>query len=230
MARLPISFQKIKTKNYQNIETVQYLVTVSEKGSYFDKTALCDRAELIKLREELDKVLADSNTAEILKVSEDRATTIDNAHKSDKLCRDCELKMTHNCVTCLFQLQSPLERKLFLELKRANIYFQPQYPLNWLGQQISIDGKAYNDPKNNFKEVLTVVDFFIDKSGVRLCVYTDGHTYHERTEEQAQRDRNIDRKLQELGFQVLRYTGKDVNDDTTKIINDILKWTDKNFH
>lgn len=230
MAKLPISFQKIKTKNYQNIETVQYLVTVSEKGSYFDKTALCDRAELIKLREELDKVLADSNTAEILKVSEDQATTIDNAHRSDKLCRDCELKMTHNCVTCLFQLQSPLERKLFLELKRANIYFQPQYPLNWLGQQISINGKTYNDRKNNFKEVLTVVDFFIDKSGVRLCVYTDGHTYHERTEEQAQRDRNIDRKLQELGFQVLRYTGKDVNDDTTKIIHDILKWTNKDFH
>ena len=46
----------------------------------------------------------------------------------------------------------------------------------------------------------------------KLCVYTDGHTYHERTEEQAQRDKRIDRKLQELGFQVLRYTGKEVND------------------
>ena len=229
MARLPISFQKIKTKDYQNIDTVKYLVTVSEKGSYFDKTALCDRAELVKLRDELDKVLADSNTAEILKVSEDQAATIDNTHKSDKLCKDCEFKMTHNCVTCLFQLQSPLERKLFIELKRANIYFQPQYPLNWYGQQISIDGKTYHDPKNNFKEVLTVVDFYIDKSGVKLCVYTDGHTYHERTEEQASRDRNIDRKLQELGFQVLRYTGKDVNEDTTKIIGDILKWTDKNY-
>ena len=229
MAKLPISFQKIKTKDYQNIDTVKYLVTVSEKGSYFDKTALCDRAELVKLRDELDKVLADSNTAEILKVSEEKATIIDNAHKSDKFCKDCELKMTHNCVTCLFELQSPLERKLFLELKRANIYFQPQYPLNWFGQQISIDGKSYHDPKNNFKEVLTVVDFFIDKNGVKLCVYTDGHSYHERTEDQASRDRNIDRKLQELGFQVLRYTGKDVNEDTTKIINDILKWTDKNY-
>lgn len=229
MARIPISFQKIKTKNYQNIETVKYLVTVSEKGSYFDKTVLCDRSELVNLRDELDKVLADSNTSEILKVSEDKATIIDNAFESDKLCKECELKMSHNCVTCLFQLQSPLERKLFLELKRANIYFQPQYPLNWYGERISIDGKSYHNPKNNFKEVLTVVDFFIEKSGNRLCVYTDGHTYHERTEEQAQRDRNIDRKLQELGFQVLRYTGKDVNDDITRIINDILKWTDKNY-
>ncbi len=225
MARLPISFQKIKTKDYQNIEIVKYLVTVSEKGSYFSKSALCDRVDLVKLRDELDRVLADSNTAEILRISEDQGTVIDNAHRSDKLCKDCELKMTHNCVTCLFQLQSPLERKLFLELKRANIHFQPQYPLNWYGQEISTEGKSYHDPHNNFKEVLTVVDFFIEKNDVRLCVYTDGHTYHERTEEQAKRDRNIDRKLQELGFKVLRYTGKDVNDDIKKITGDILKWT-----
>ena len=92
MARLPISFQKIKTKDYQNIDTVKYLVIVSEKGSYFDKTALCDRAELIKLRDELDKDLANNNTAEILKVSEDQATTIDSVHKSDKLCKIVNLK------------------------------------------------------------------------------------------------------------------------------------------
>jgi len=228
MARLPISFQKIKTRNHNNIEIVKYLITVSEKESYFDRTALCERAELVKLRDELDKVLADSNTAEILKISEDKATIIEQAHKTDKLCADCKLKMTHDCVTCLFVMQSPLERKLFLELRKANIYFQPQYPLNWFGQQISIEGRSYNDPINNFKEVLTVVDFFIEKSSIRLCVYTDGHTFHERTEEQALRDRNIDRKLQELGFHVLRYTGKEVNDDTQKIINDIIKWTDKN--
>ena len=92
MARLPISFQKIKTKDYQNIDTIKYLVTVSEKGSYFDKTCLCDRAELIKLRDELDKDLANNNTAEILKVSEDQATTIDSVHKSDKLCKIVNLK------------------------------------------------------------------------------------------------------------------------------------------
>lgn len=230
MARLPISFQKIKTKDYDNADTVKYLVKISDRGTYWDKTSICDRVELVKLREELDKVLADSTTAEILKVSENKAEIIDKSHKTDTLCKDCEFKMTHNCVTCIFDLQSPLERKLFLELKRANVYFQPQYPLNWYGQKISINGKTYDDPANNFKEVLTVVDFYIEKGNIRLCVYTDGHTYHERTEEQAQRDRNIDRKLQELGFQVLRYTGKDVNEDTQKIIGDIKNWTEKDYH
>lgn len=225
MSRLPISFKKIKTKDYQDKEVVKYLVTVSEKGSYFDKTAICDRSELVQLRKELDSVLADTTTAELLKITDEQAIVIENAHKADQLCKNCEFKMTFHCVTCLLHLQSPLERKLFLELRKANIYFLPQYALNWNGQQISILGKKYNDPANNFKEVLTVVDFFIEKRGVKLCVYTDGHTYHERTEEQAQRDRNIDRKLQELGFQVLRYTGKEVNENVQKIVDDILNWT-----
>jgi very-short-patch-repair endonuclease len=57
-----------------------------------------------------------------------------------------------------------------------------------------------------------------------LCVYVDGHTYHERTEEQAQRDKRIDRKLQELGFTVLRYPGKDVNENLDGIVSEIKKW------
>lgn len=230
MAKLPINFQKIKIKDYNNQETVKYLVTVSDKGTYWEKTAIVDRDDLIKLRNNLERVLADSTTAEILKVSEEKAEKIDVAHKSDMLCRSCEFKMTYHCDTCLFTLQSPLERKLFLELRRANVHFQPQYALNWYGQQISINGKTYGDPTNNFKDVLTVVDFYIEKQNTKLCVYTDGHTYHERTEEQAQRDRNIDRKLQELGFQVLRYTGKDVNENSYKIISDIQAWVEKDYH
>lgn len=104
------------------------------------------------------------------------------------------------------------------------IYLQSQYPLNRRGEHISIEGKTFEDSQNNFKEVLTVVDFYIEKRNVRLCVYTDGHTYHERTEEQAMRDKKIDRKLPEFGFVVLRYTGKEVNENMDKIIYDIKKW------
>ncbi len=228
MARIPIRFQKFNSKEYNNRETVKYFVIIEEKDSHFDKIAVCDRAELIKLRNTLDEILADSNTAEILNITEENAKIIDNAHQTDKLCKDCELKMTQACVSCLLQLESPLERILFLELKRAKIYFHPQYPLNWFGEKISTYGKSYNNPQNNFKEVLTIVDFYIEKNGAKLCVYTDGHTYHERTEEQAQHDRNIDRKLQELGYVVLRYTGKDVTENSSKIINEIIKWVNNN--
>jgi hypothetical protein len=230
MGRIPIRITKIKVDNYHRalqsevIETVSYLFTLEEKGQQWQKTFVCDRNDLLKLRTELDKLIEETTTAEVLELSNAKAKIVDEHYQTDELCQGCNYKLTFKCKECLFDLQSPLERQLYLELSKSYLKFQIQYPLNWYGQNISIEGKTYGDSHNNFKEVLTVVDFYIEKKQIKLCIYTDGHTYHERTEEQAQRDRNIDRKLQELGFQVLRYTGKDVKENCQKIINDIKKW------
>ena len=230
MGRIPISITKIKVDNLRSslqseiTETVAYLFILDEKGQQWRRTFTCDRNDLLKLRTEIDKLIEETTTAEVLQISTEMAEIIDEHYKKDELCQGCKFKLTHKCKECLFVLQSPLERQLFLELSKTYIRFETQYPLNWYGENISIEGKTYGDTNNNFKEVLTVVDFYIEKRQTKLCIYTDGHTYHERTEEQAQRDRNIDRKLQELGFQVLRYTGKDVKENCEKIINDIKKW------
>ena len=234
MARLPISIKKIKVENSRRSlqsdlsETVAYLFTLEEKGQQWLKTFVCDRNDLLQLRNDLDQLIEETTTAEVLQITNDKAKIIDEHYKTDELCQNCNYKLTYKCKECLFVLQSPLERKLYLELSKSYIKFQTQYPLNWYGQNISIEGKTYGDSENNFKEVLTVVDFYIEKKHIKLCVYTDGHTYHERTEEQAQKDRNIDRKLQELGFQVLRYTGKEVKENCGKIIADIQKWIELN--
>lgn len=233
MGKIPISIEKIKIENNDNRrvikgdsinETVKYLFKLEEKGLQWQRTYLCDREDLLKLRDEIDKLIETTTTAEVLRITNDKAKIIDEHYKSDNLCQNCSYKLTSKCLTCLFVLQSPLERKLFLELSKNYIRFQTQYPLNWFGKNISVEGKTYDDKQNNFKEVLTVVDFYIENKQTKLCIYTDGHTYHERTEDQAKRDRNIDRKLQELGFQVLRYTGKEVNENPLKIINEIQKW------
>lgn len=230
MGRIPISIKKIKVDNPRRTlqsevsETVAYLFTLEEKGQQWQKTFVCDRNDLLKLRADLDKLIEETTTAEILQLPSDKAKIVDEHYKTDKFCQGCNYKLTNKCKECLFVLQSPLERQLYLELSKSYLKFETQYPLNWYGQNISIEGKTFGDSQNNFKEVLTVVDFYIEKKETKLCIYTDGHTYHERTEEQAQRDRNIDRKLQELGFQVLRYTGKDVKENCEKIIKDIKKW------
>lgn len=44
----------------------------------------------------------------------------------------------------------------------------------------------------------------------RLFIECDGHDFHERTKEQAARDRKRDRDLQQLGFNVLRFTGSEI--------------------
>lgn len=44
----------------------------------------------------------------------------------------------------------------------------------------------------------------------RLVIEVDGHDFHERTKEQAQRDKKRDRDLQAAGFTVFRFTGREV--------------------
>ncbi len=234
MARIPISIKKIKVEAPQyrldntplndKSEIVEYLFKIEEKGQNWEKTFICDRKTLIDFRNLLTERLESTTTSEVLSISKEDAIIIDEHYNSDDLCKSCNYKLTDYCKTCLLTLQSPLERKLFLELNKAYVKFETQYPINWKGERISIEGKSYNNPLNNFKDVLTVSDFYIQRKNVKLCIYTDGHSYHERTEEQAQHDRNIDRKLQELGFKVLRYTGKDVLTKMEDIISEIKNW------
>lgn len=44
-------------------------------------------------------------------------------------------------------------------------------------------------------------------------VECDGHDFHERTKEQAQRDRRYDRDAQREGWLSLRFTGREINED-----------------
>lgn len=46
-----------------------------------------------------------------------------------------------------------------------------------------------------------------------LAIELDGHDFHERTKEQAQRDKSRDRILQELGWKAIRFTGSEVYAD-----------------
>jgi hypothetical protein len=50
-----------------------------------------------------------------------------------------------------------------------------------------------------------------------VVVECDGHDFHERTVEQASRDRKRDRELQRLDIPVFRFTGTDVVRDSAKV-------------
>ncbi|MGG1598507.1 endonuclease domain-containing protein [Cohnella massiliensis] len=54
-----------------------------------------------------------------------------------------------------------------------------------------------------------------------LVIECDGHEWHEKTKEQAQKDKERDRALTKLGYTVLRYTGSEIVDDPWKIYRDI---------
>jgi very-short-patch-repair endonuclease len=58
----------------------------------------------------------------------------------------------------------------------------------------------------------------------QMVVECDGHDFHERTKEQAKKDRSRDRRLQELGFIVYRFTGSELYSDPVKCAFSVHEW------
>lgn len=69
-------------------------------------------------------------------------------------------------------------------------------------------------------------DFFISfhffGKDIEIIVECDGHDFHERTKDQAARDRKRDRYFQRLGVKVLRFTGKELRHHADKCAAEVL--------
>lgn len=65
----------------------------------------------------------------------------------------------------------------------------------------------------------------------QLIIECDGHDFHEKTKEQAKKDKERDRIMQSLGFLVFRYTGSEIWTDVFKCakqsINTIISSADE---
>lgn len=73
------------------------------------------------------------------------------------------------------------------------------------------------------------VDFLVGVSDFArgrhyAVVECDGHDFHERTKEQARRDRSRDRRLQEHGFRVFRFTGSELYRDPYGCAQEVHRW------
>lgn len=62
-----------------------------------------------------------------------------------------------------------------------------------------------------------------------ILVECDGHEFHEKTKEQAARDKSRDRDLQAAGFPVYRFTGSEIWRDpvacATQLVVVLQDWT-----
>jgi very-short-patch-repair endonuclease len=53
---------------------------------------------------------------------------------------------------------------------------------------------------------------------VKVVIECDGHDHHEKTKEQAKRDKARDRRLTKLGYRVMRFTGSELWNDPRKCV------------
>lgn len=180
---------------------------VTQYLSWKDLEDLIDEATAVRgYKEIMEKFQCKIDDAREIKKKIDR----------DSCCRKCDLKMKE-CYRCCRVCESPLEQDLLKALVRNGIDVELQLRIN-KDNTIS----HFPEPVDPSK-ILTVPDFYLETKEKKICVYTDGHSYHERTEYQAVRDRSIDRDLQNLGYVVLRYTTSEIRQKLVDTVRDIKK-------
>lgn len=68
---------------------------------------------------------------------------------------------------------------------------------------------------------LKVFDRKTKDNWLNLVIECDGHDFHERTKEQAARDKRRDRWFQSRGFLVLRFAGSEIWKDPTACVDEV---------
>lgn len=129
---------------------------------------------------------------------------------------------------CLDLCESPIERKLlipmlFWDYFRVKVISPTPYGSTYT-DRLDWRSTVFIEPQAKIGRHR--VDFLIapttgEQDGKRLVIECDGHDYHERTKEQARKDRSRDRELTGLGYLVFRYTGSEIHADPRRCAGDI---------
>jgi hypothetical protein len=224
MTNTLITVENVQSDHSGEAKPIKYLFNIEDDKIKGKINYQFTRNELLKLKDQIDSILQCSAESGFFKITDSKALIIQGQPRTGIFCSKCGYRKTHDCVTCLFDLQSPLEQKLFLELKKNDFNFKHQYGIDMNGDPIDLLGSLNDSKANNFQDVLTITDFYVHKNELKLCIYIDGHNCREKAVAKTQHDRNVDRKLQELGFKVLRYMENDIKEDILKVVLEIKKW------
>lgn len=103
------------------------------------------------------------------------------------------------------------------EIKKSNFIIITQYKVGKYTADFFILYPFYNSQFERMEEFKVIVE----------C---DGHDFHEKTKEQAQRDKERDRYFQKEGYFVFRYTGSEIYKDPFKASAEVLDFILKNHN
>lgn len=138
--------------------------------------------------------------------------------------------LERNFAVMLALCESPIER-LMLAALATHLRFHPQFRLcisNALPTRAA-PGDIYCIPQaqvGSYRADFLVVDYRASPPR-RTVIECDGHDFHERTKQQAQRDRSRDRWFTTNGYAVLRFTGSEIYKDLAGVVDQIAEWLEQ---
>lgn len=122
--------------------------------------------------------------------------------------------------------ESPIERAIVIALTAINMIWKHKLvhfedpPQDKRGQWVLVKPQAKIGSYRVDFLLETHEDDRLIRSTVAEC---DGHQFHERTKEQAARDRSRDRTLTLKGYQVVRFTGSEIYNTPAHCVTDLLR-------
>jgi very-short-patch-repair endonuclease len=129
--------------------------------------------------------------------------------------------------------ESPIEAALLASLVLLSSLVSWAYsgtPFIEIVRQRDIDKRRHRGitivPQFQWKDYRIDFAFFSipNSAGPDLFVECDGHAFHERTPEQAERDRSRDRAIQQAGIPILRFTGREIYRDTFGCASEVINF------
>lgn len=104
--------------------------------------------------------------------------------------------------------QSPMESLMLFALLRQPYVYRLR---GWEAFASDRDGALYYIQKPVTVGGTTYhLDFAVTCGDTKVAVEVDGHDFHERTKEQARKDKRRDRALTVAGWKILRFAGSEV--------------------
>ena len=126
----------------------------------------------------------------------------------------------------MHRAESPIEQLLTVALADDLNGFQAHVDMGYIKAWRILPQEPIKTPQGNYRVDFLITITMPDEAVLRLAVECDGHDYHERTKEQAARDKSRDRALTEIGIRVLRFTGSEVWRDPRGCANQVGKVMD----
>jgi len=123
----------------------------------------------------------------------------------------------------LNRCESPIEQLLAVNF--IDLEFQLYAELSILDKFKSVHIEPQKEVLANKRKYRLdfLIEVIFDKNSFKFAIECDGHDFHERTKEQAARDKARERNLTMNGYRVVRFTGSEIWTDSTACISDLYK-------
>jgi very-short-patch-repair endonuclease len=127
----------------------------------------------------------------------------------------------------LLETESPIEAMflsaLFEEGAFDDAAFRQGHAHKWFGYLLERTEICAQYRIDNYRCDFALWHNHRNGTMTRILIECDGHEFHDRTKEQAQRDKSRDRHLTAKGWRVLRFTGSEIYRNAEKCAEEVAQ-------